>query len=314
LSRISVVVPCWNDNERLEQCLEALAGQTIRKELEIVVSMDGGDPLSDRVSALADLVIQGPHSGAAAARNRGWRGSSGTAILFTDSDCVPSRHWAEKMLSSLEEGADAVKGVYSSGGNRIIQRLSQVEFLERYVLLEKSASVDLIDTYSAGFKRSVLEEAEGFDESFPVADNEDVDLSYRLAGMGKVLCFQPFAAVAHTHSNSWKSYFSLKVSRGMWRIKVLRTFPRKAIKDSYTPICLKVQMVLSVLLFPVLPSVFFSPIPLSAWLLLFLASCTPLARIAFRHDPLVIPLIPPFALWRSMALVYGSLRGLTRKR
>jgi len=314
LSRISVVVPCWNDNERLEQCLEALADQTIRKELEIVISLDGGDPLPDRISVVADLVVTGPHAGAASARNRGWRASSGTFILFTDSDCVPSRDWAERMLCSLEEGADAVKGVYSSGGDRIIQRLAQVEFLERYVLLEKSASVDLIDTYSAGFKRSVLEEADGFDESFTVADNEDVDLSYRLVDMGKVLCFQPLAAVTHTHSSSWKSYFSLKVSRGVWRIKVLRNFPRKAIKDSYTPTCLKVQMVLSVLLFPVLPSVFFSPIPLSAWLLFFLASCIPLARIAFRHDPLVMPMIPLFAFWRGMALVYGSLRGLTRKR
>ena len=314
MSRISVVVPCWNDSERLEQCLEALAEQTIRKELEIVVSLDSRDPLPDRISALADLVVNGPHSGAAAARNRGWRGSSGTIILFTDSDCIPACDWAERMLSPLGEGADAVKGVYSSGGNRIIQRLAQVEFQERYVLLEKSVSVDLIDTYSAGFKRCVLEEAEGFDESFPVADNEDVDLSYRLAGMGKVLCFQPLAAVAHTHSSSWKSYFSLKVSRGVWRIKVLRNFPGKAIKDSYTPICLKIQMALSVLLFPVLISVFFSPIPLSVWLLFFLASCVPLARIAFKHDPLVTPLIPLFALWRGMALVYGSVRGLTRKR
>jgi len=309
-----VVVPCWNDNERLEQCLEALAEQTIREELEIVVSLDGGDPLPGRISAAADLVVSGPHAGAATARNRGWRGSSSALILFTDSDCVPARDWAERMLSSLEEGADAVKGVYSSGGNRIIQRLAQVEFQERYVLLEKSVNVDLIDTYSAGFKRSVLEEAEGFDESFPVADNEDVDLSYRLAGMGRILCFQPLAAVAHTHSNSWKSYFSLKVSRGVWRSKVLRNFPRKAIKDSYTPACLKIQMALSVLLIPVLPTVFFSPIPLSAWLLLFLAFCTPLARIAIRHDPLITPLIPLFALWRGMALVYGSLRGLIRKR
>jgi GT2 family glycosyltransferase len=314
LSGVSVVVPSWNDNERLEQCLEALAEQTIRKELEIVVSLDGGDPLPDRISGLADLVINGPHSGAAAARNRGWRGCSGTLILFTDSDCIPSSDWAERMLCSLEEGADAVKGVYSSGGNQIIQRLAQVEFIERYVLLEKAVSIDLIDTYSAGFKRSVLEEAGGFDESFPVADSEDVDLSYRLAGMGKVLCFQPLAAVTHTHRNSWKSYFSLKVSRGVWRIKVLRSFPGKAIKDSYTPICLKIQMALSALLFPTLPSVFFSPIPISAWLLLFLASCTPLARIALRYDPRVTPLIPLFALWRGMALVYGSLRGLTRKR
>ncbi|MCK4671923.1 MAG: glycosyltransferase family 2 protein, partial [Candidatus Aegiribacteria sp.] len=149
--RASVIIPSYNDSDRLNGCLEALDCQTVRSSLEIIVSLDGGNPLPPQVLEKADLIVSRPHSGPASARNRGWRASSGEYILFTDSDCIPETDWAEKLLSVLTEGADAVKGAYSSGGSLIIQRLAQIEFEERYKLLSKHGDTDLVDTYSAAF-------------------------------------------------------------------------------------------------------------------------------------------------------------------
>ena len=146
--KISVIVPSYNDAEDLENCLEALNKQTARKEMEIVVSLDGGEMLPQTVAVRADRVVQGMHCGPAGARNRGWKASTGDLVLFTDSDCIPDPDWVRQMAVVLNTGADAVKGVYSGGGTGIIQRLAQIEFDERYKLLSRYEIIDIIDTYS----------------------------------------------------------------------------------------------------------------------------------------------------------------------
>lgn len=307
---VSVVIPVRDANAALKECLQALAVQTVRSSLQVVVSLDGPGTLPEELLALTDLVVEGPQAGPAAARNRGWRASSGEIVLFTDSDCVPETDWAERMCLPLVSGADAVKGVYTGGGHRTIQRLAQVEFHERYRLLSRSSSVDMIDTYSAGYRREVLEVSGGFDESFPFPDHEDVDLSYRLEAMGMDLRFAPDAGVAHTHRPTWRSYFRMKYGRGRWKTRVLRRFPSKAGSDAYTPHCLRVQIALCPLLPVSLVLVpLWAPAP-AVWSALFLASSLPLALVALRRDPVLVPLVPVFALWRSCALFSGLLRGI----
>ena len=174
---------------------------------------------------MVDMVVNGPEAGPAAARNRGWRSTEVPLILFTDADCVPEPEWAERMIRGLRGKYHAVKGVYSRGGSSVIQRLAQVEFLERYRILSGRKSVFLADTYSAGFRREWLDKLDGFDENFPFPDHEDVDLSWRMVREGGIIGFLPDARVAHTHRSSWTGYFRLKLSRGKWRVMVLKEFP-----------------------------------------------------------------------------------------
>jgi len=310
LKTVSIVVPSYNDTDDLEKCLEALNMQTVRDDLEIVVSLDGGDQLPSRVAVKADRVVQGGHSGPAGARNRGWKASTGDLVLFSDSDCIPFPDWADQMVRALNSGADAVKGVYSDGGARIIQRLAQIEFDERYKLLSKYLTIDMIDTYSAGYRRSVLERTGGFDESFPFPDHEDVDLSYRMAGEGYVLRFAPEAKVSHRHRDSWRAYFLMKFSRGRWRMKILRRYPRKAGADTYTPFCMKLQIVLCPLLLPSLLLLFAAPLILALWGGLFIFTTIPLVLTALRSELSLVPIIPIFAFWRGCALFSGLLRGI----
>ena len=309
--RASVIIPSYNDSDQLIVCLEALDCQTVRSSLEIIVSLDGGNTLPPQVLEKADLIVDGPHSGPASARNRGWRASSGEYILFTDSDCVPAEDWAEKLLNVLKEGADGVKGAYSSGGSLIIQRLAQIEFEERYRLLSKRGDIDLVDTYSAAFRREALERTAGFDESFPMPDHEDVDLSYRMKAMGMKLMFEPDALVTHVHRNSWGTYFRMKVSRGRWRMKVLRKFPDKAGGGSYTPFALKLQIILCMLL-PLVFVLSLSGYPSFAgvWAGCIIISSIPLMMIAARNEPSLVPILPLFVIWRGCALFSGMVLGI----
>jgi GT2 family glycosyltransferase len=284
----SVVVPVHRIIPRLRGCLEALRAQSERPE--IVLSLDGPVDLAPELAALADLVVEGPRTGPAGARNRGWKAASGKLILFTDSDCVPEPGWASALIAGLEEGADGCKGVYSRGGVRLIQRLAQVEFEQRYEMLSRKETIDLVDTYSAGFRRSALERVGGFDESFPAPDSEDVDLSWRLCAAGFHLAFVPGARVEHEHRPTWRAYFQLKLSRGRWRMKL--------------------QMLLAGLLLPAAAASALIPAAAPVWLGAFLLACIPLAKVALRVDPVVAHAIPAFCLVRGTALLAGTARGL----
>ena len=307
---ISVIVPFHGPVEPLSKCLLALRAQTLRPSLEIVLSVDG-PRCPDGVVGLPDIVVTHPQrTGPAAARNRGVRASTGRYILFTDSDCVPCPEWADRMTAPLREGWSASKGVYTSGGRRSIQRLAQVEFMERYRIMGRAGRVTIADTYSAGFTREAFEAAGGFDESFPVPDHEDVDLSWRLVREGGRIRFVPDAGVAHTHRSGWSAYFTLKMSRGRWRLRVLRSFPGMAVSDGYTPQAMKMQMLLAPLLLPAAAAAYFVPPVLLLWSAAFLLLSVPMVLAALRSDPAMAPLVPVFAWWRGLALATGFSVGL----
>ena len=89
--QISVVVPIYNAEKYLEQCLESLENQTFRK-IEIICvddgSADASEEIIDRFTARDRRfrkVIQ-ENSGAGAARNKGLSLARGEYIIFLDSD------------------------------------------------------------------------------------------------------------------------------------------------------------------------------------------------------------------------------------
>jgi len=311
---IAVVVPFRGRWDSVVPTLEALSAQSVRSRITVVLSVDGLAEPPDEVKKLTDLCVNGKQNGPASARNRGWRSSSCPVVLFTDADCLPEPAWAERLAGKLEEGYQAVKGVYLSGGSSLIQRLAQVEFEERYRLMSRAPVVYLADTYSAGFSRNWLEKLDGFNENFPLPEHEDVDLSWRLIEAGGKIAFVPDAGVEHVHRATWTAYFKLKFRRGKWRIMLVRKFPAMVVSDGYTPQTLKLQMLFSM---PLLASLFAAPVfpvftAVSA--LAFLLVCIPLIRTASATDRSIVPVVPVFALWRAVALVSGSVRGITSKR
>lgn len=310
----AVVIPFRGKWESLLPLLRALGRQTARGRFLTVLSIDGTAIPPEEISSMADMVVNGPQSGPAAARNRGWRAVDAPFVLFTDGDCIPEDDWVEKMLAGLRGEYQGVKGVYSHGGSRLIQRLAQVEFSERYRIMARRGSICLADTYSAGFRREWLERLHGFDEAFPFPEHEDVDLSWRLVRAGGRIGFLPEARVAHVHRGSWIGYFRLKLRRGKWRIILLKRFPEMAVDDGYTPQTMKVQIALVPIVavtFLLLP---LYPWPFIALASLFLLSCLPLARAASSTDPGTLPLVPVFAFWRGSALFAGALAGVMSRR
>jgi glycosyltransferase involved in cell wall biosynthesis len=311
---ISVIVPAYNAARTLAPCLEALQGQT-QVPGEIVVIDDGSEDQTIMVARKFGVkVLQQPHKGPAEARNFGVTQVCGDIILFTDADCEPTPNWVAEMQNPFRDPqVSGVKGSYCTRQRESVARLVQCEFEERYDRQERSPTIDVVDTYAAGFRHSVLTEMGSFDPAFPHADNEDVELSYRLERAGYRLVFNRKAVVYHRHPSTWRAYLHRKIKRGYWRMMVYRLYPQKAFVDSYTPQILKLQIALIYLLFVLLGMSFV--VPFLNWgavatLIGLCLSAIPFIRRAVRQDPVLAPSALLFILVRAVAFAIGVAGGI----
>jgi GT2 family glycosyltransferase len=99
---ISVIVPTYQDWDRLALCIEALSKQSYPRECfeVIIVNNDPNDPVPLHFSLPEGFrIITEAKVGSYAARNAGLREAKGSIIGFTDTDCVPDPAWIENAVT-----------------------------------------------------------------------------------------------------------------------------------------------------------------------------------------------------------------------
>lgn len=101
---VSVIIPVYNDSQRLEKCLRALESQTYPQNLYEVIVVDNNS--DEDIKALVSQFGQASATyesrpGSYVARNKGISLAKGTILAFTDSDCIPAPDWLEKGIVNL---------------------------------------------------------------------------------------------------------------------------------------------------------------------------------------------------------------------
>lgn len=115
MSNVSVIVPVYNKEQYLRECLDSLIGQTLR-DIEILCvddcSTDGSaDILREyaRKDGRITVISLGVNGGVSAARNTGIRAARGEFIAFVDADDFVAPDFYEKLYGA-SAGYDCVKG------------------------------------------------------------------------------------------------------------------------------------------------------------------------------------------------------------
>ncbi|MBN2054774.1 sugar transferase [bacterium] len=318
---VSVIIPAYNAESTISACVTALLNQTCDAgSYEVIIVDDGStDATAAQAEKLGARVVRLEHQGPAMARNQGVAVAKGDIVLFTDADCEADPRWVELMLQPFlrDDSVTGVKGVYRTRQRSIAARFAQVEFEDRYRRLAKADSIDFVDSHAAAFRRDVFTSVGGFDPSFPVANNEDVDLSYKIAKAGHRMVFTDRAFVYHKHPEGVRDYLRTKLLRGYWRMKVYQRFPGKMVSDSYTPQSLKLEILLSglVLVFLFLGiwrSGFLTAAAVAAGL--FFLCTVPFTLFAARRDPLVALVSPMLLFARSLVFAFGVAAGILSKK
>lgn len=109
--RVSVIVPVYNDEKYLFQCVASVLLQSY-DFLELILVDDGSADVSGRMCdefALVDnriTVVQIPPSGVAASRNIGLQLATGDLILFVDSDDWIAENSVSSCVAEFEKNQD----------------------------------------------------------------------------------------------------------------------------------------------------------------------------------------------------------------
>lgn len=118
---ISVIIPVYNQADKITKTLESLVNQSYQ-DFEVIIVNDGSRDNLDEVlekflnrtkSNNTFFIIHQANQGAPAARNNGWRKSRGQYLLFCDADAVLVPNALELMLNELNSHPES-SYVYSS--------------------------------------------------------------------------------------------------------------------------------------------------------------------------------------------------------
>ena len=163
---ISVIVPVYNVEEYLDNCIKSISSQTYAN-IEILVIDDGStDDSSLKCDQWAKKdkrirVIHKLNGGLADARNVGIEMANGEYLLFVDSDDYIERNMCEIMIKAMESSqADIVISgfCWEYVSNTIVQSISlpHGSIVEREKILEKwveKKSVDFVIAWNKLYRK-----------------------------------------------------------------------------------------------------------------------------------------------------------------
>jgi glycosyltransferase involved in cell wall biosynthesis len=212
---VSVIIPVYNDAERLKEVLERLAAQTYAR-YEVIVVDNGSTCLAD-VQKLVEgypfvaLTIEST-PGSYAARNRGIAQAKGEVLAFTDADCLPAPDWLEQGVRQLQAHPDC--GLVA-GAIRIVTEDANhpVELYERLMGLSQQKFVEQ-DHFGATaniFTRPAIFERVGLFNS-TLKSSGDVEWGQRVYAQGYLPVYAASARVDHPARRSF-SQLSRQASR-----------------------------------------------------------------------------------------------------
>jgi glycosyltransferase involved in cell wall biosynthesis len=165
---ISVIVPFYNSERYIGQCIEALLNQEYPEERYEIIFIN-----NNSTDSSADIIRRHPRikliserkRGSYSARNRGLQEANGRVIAFTDSDCVPSADWLKEIESAMADpDAGIVIGNYQAARQSFL--LSMLEDYENeknnYVFTSGIKELYYGYTRNMAVRRVLFDEAEPF--------------------------------------------------------------------------------------------------------------------------------------------------------
>lgn len=189
--KISAVVPTYNSEKIIKECLDSIIAQTHPFDEIIIVDNASTDRTREMINNYPfRKILLEKNMERCVSRNTGWRAAKNELVAIIENDSVYDKHWVEKALACIERGADAVvdrRAVYKP--ETFISKMND-EFFKVRLLKNRYTP------YSAWvFKKRILEELGGYDEG--QVGFEDMELGRRLIKKGYKIAYQPEALSYH---------------------------------------------------------------------------------------------------------------------
>ena len=113
MPEVSVIVPVYNSEKSLKNCIESIIRQTF-SDFELIIINDGSTDNSRQICEQLQqkdariMICNQSNAGVSAARNKGVTMAQGKYIMFCDSDDCVAETWIEAMYDAVVKNPDSL--------------------------------------------------------------------------------------------------------------------------------------------------------------------------------------------------------------
>jgi len=241
MPKVSIIIPCYNEQNTIRLLLEALRNQTFpHTDAEVIIS-DGMSTDGTRAEVVAfqkefpDLVVRvvdNTQRTIPSAVNRALEASQGEIVVRLDAHSKPYPDYIEKCVTLLEAGAgDNVGGVWEihPGAQTWVAKaiataaahpLAVGDAMYRHT--KRAAEVDTVPFGS--FKRQLLDRVGYFNEK--LLTNEDYEFNVRVKKAGGRIWLDPSIRSIYFARSTLMELARQYWRYGFWKWRMLRDNPK----------------------------------------------------------------------------------------
>lgn len=222
---ISVVIPSYNSEATIANCLDALKKQSYTGKYEIIVADSSIDLTPQIISEYypdVTLIRFDKKTDPGTARNKGIGKAKGNIIAFVDSDCEPLPGWLEHIATAHMSRYRVVGGVVMNGNGMDDWTGAagyMAEFRE-FLPGQSKREVRHIPTCNISYKKEVFDEYGYFQGNY--YPQEDLLYNYSLTRKGEKIFLDPLIIVKHHHRSGFGEFINHQRKIGKTTAKVLR--------------------------------------------------------------------------------------------
>jgi GT2 family glycosyltransferase len=226
-ARVTAVVPVHNRADLLRRMLETAAAQTLPFEEIIVVDNASTDDAAATAAVFHCRIIRNStNAGFARAVNAGWQAAATEWVAILNSDVELDPEWLARLMEcAMRMNASFATGLIVDAESRAVidgtyDLVSRAGCAWRVghgqtITPQSSSRIAIAPGTACLFRRSVLEQLGGYEESFE-SYLEDIDLGLRCVQHGTSGVFVP-SAIAWHHGSA---------TLGRWNPRLVRLISR----------------------------------------------------------------------------------------
>ncbi len=305
MNGVSIVIPAYNAEHTLHECLQAATDLEWTGDLEVIMVNDGStDKTAEIASSFPGVeVVNMPHGGAARATNIGIKKAQHDMIVLLDADAVLEKNWLEKIMPSFDNPAVAAVWGYVVTANRsIIGKLMGYDVESR--LDKVPMDTDHLSTTNTACRREALFEIGLLNEELKAG--YDVDLSRRLKSAGYCFILRKDVKCRHYWKDDLKGYLRQQYNYAYYRMELARRLGKPSDQVTGLGMILQTPLTITLLLAACLGSLASPRILLLLLLLPFVHLPKTFRLLISKRDACVL-LLPLLFTIRNLCWVWAAM-------
>ncbi|MCL2642010.1 MAG: glycosyltransferase [Candidatus Bathyarchaeota archaeon] len=240
LPKVSIIVSSMNNEETIEECLQALLTQDYPQDHLEIILVDGGS--KDKTAQIAKkypIKIYQTALNCPAAYNYAQKIARYPILGFVDSDAKVEKNWLRKLVTRIDETnvAGASGAIDTWNTDNPWARSIGYELKTRYRRIGKYTK--RIATMNLLLKKSVLEEIGGWAEDMP--SQYDTEFGYRLTLKGYKIAYEPSSICYHFNRSTLQKFYQQQLQYGKNTLRLYFKYGNLARGDEITDAGMNIQ-------------------------------------------------------------------------